>query len=169
MRFEDTVKLRGAVTIFIEENGQKTKVFESPNLITDIGRQLMAAYVGGLALGPVDRIKLGTMGHVNGNTLLPMVPVSNQASLIDSNPYTQLKLAGSPLITYALPEVSTRFIFVVEKENGNGTGSKTYTEAGLFNSVGEMFAVENFPAIIKTDNKRFLFEWTVYFTDQNRP
>ena len=60
-------------------------------------------------------------------------------------------------------ETSVKFTVVVEKAEGNGTGTVAYTEAGLFCSDSTMFARETFPAIVKNSTRRVTFEWSILF------
>jgi len=165
----------------VEEGGVTTLAFEKSNLIVNTGRQVLSELLGTNTYPCIDRIRIG-QGNVVGpgpnpapwdlsgptyavwDILNPPVPTDvTQNVLWDPDYFQQIQAPGSPVFTYTLPQVSTQFIFVVDKPDANGSGTVAYTEAGLFNSLGTLFAVENFPAIVKTSARRVIFEWLVYF------
>lgn len=154
---------RGQVTIFVEEGGVRTLAFKAPNLVVDNGRKLLSRRLAGVSYQEITQIRLGRQGHVTGDVTTPKTPSVGQTSLNDPDPLSKTQLVESPIFVFALPEVSARFVFVLEKEEGNGSGVETFTEAGLFTADNQMFAVENFPALVKNADRRFIFEWVIYF------
>lgn len=153
---------RGHVRITLEEEGNSWLVFNDTNLVVNGGREILSKRAGGVTVGAISQIKVGTLGHT-GDILTPATPLVTQTTLVDTNPFIKTQEAGSPVFVTANPEYSARFIFVMEKVEGNGGGTKTYTEAGMFTSDGIMFSVENFPGLIKNNKRRYIFEWVIYF------
>lgn len=165
-KLDDTISKNGRVRIHVVENGVKTLVWENKNLITDVGRSMLSRYIGTPnppGWPPIDRAQFGTMGNVPLDILTPLVPSPSQTTLNDPSPVTKMQEVGSPIFTYAVPVVSTEFVFTLQHGEGNGAGTVAYTEAGLFNSSLQMFAVQNFPAVVKTITRIIIFNWTIYF------
>lgn len=164
---EDTITLRGSVKCYVEENGVTTLLHEKSNLIVNGARKALAHLIADISgvqtLYRIDYFKLGTGGHAPGDILTPVSPTITDTALeelafskiIDHNDDTYLPTPPD--------ETSVKFTVVVEKAEGNGSGTVAYTEAGLFCNNGTMFARETFPAIVKNSTRRITFEWSILF------
>lgn len=164
----DTKPMKGAVKIYVEELGVNTLVWDDPNLIVDGARKALTHLIAaGDANYKVSTIKLGTKGHnlTTGNLLDPVAPKVSDTGLIDTTTaYAETISSSGNGITYqGTGDTSVKFSVVLEKTEGNGTGTVAYTEAGLFCANGTLFARETFPAIVKNANRRITFEWTILF------
>jgi len=156
---------RGQVTIFVEENGKRRMAFRDHNLVVNGGRQILSQLLGGVNTAAITTIQVGQQGFTGGNILTPATPVVTQTALNDNSPVVKTQQGGSPVMTYSLPQVTAQFIFTMETTEGNSSSGPpyVYTEAGLFTSSGVMYAVENFPGLVKTSARRFIFEWLIMF------
>lgn len=161
---ESNLKPRGRVRCFVEENGVKTLAHEKSNLIVNGARKALAHLCGEASVSyRLDSFKLGTGGHAPGDILTPVSPTVTDADL-ETSFFTKGISHGSDVYLPTPPdETSIMFTVVVEKFEGNGTGTVAYTEAGLFCQNGTMFARETFPAIVKNSTRRITFEWSILF------
>lgn len=165
----DTKPMKGAVKVYVEENGNNVLVWDDPNLIVDGARKALTHLIAaGDTNYKVSTIKLGTKGHnlSTGNLLEPVAPKVSDTGLIDatSSVYSEtISNSGNGYVFQGTGDTSVKFSIVMEKTEGNGSGTVAYTEAGLFCANGTLFARETFPAIVKNANRRITFEWTILF------
>ncbi len=155
------MNISGYCDIFIDENGELTKVFSGPNIITHIGKRVFSRVLVDSTYPRPDRIAFGRQGlDPDGN---PIVFSPTVVSLNDTAPFIKTQYTGSPLVTFAPPEISTRFVAVLGKTEGNLDSPTTYyTEAGLLNSKLELIAVESFYPMIKIPTRRLIYQWTIF-------
>lgn len=139
----------------------------------------------------VTEFQMGTQGNVPGDILVPVDPSVINTSLVDPSPFIKKfrdngvcsidpetnynetlcttalgSWTADPLAVQFLPlgnETSVQFTTQMTKNEGNGTGLVTYTEAGLFTENGTMFARKTFPALIKSNDRQITFIWTILF------
>jgi len=156
---------RGIVKAVIEEDGREWVAHYKENLIVSLARPAMAGLLAEADTDyVVDTFQIGTQGHVLGppeDITTPLSPSLPDTSLIDSSPFS--KSIGSFAYLPVLSPTSVQFTTIIEKAEANGSGSVTYTEAGLFMTGGNMFARETFAAIIKNVNRRVTFYWCILF------
>lgn len=157
----DKYSMKGLVNIYIDEDDVITKVWEDKNAIVNGARIALGKLTTTAdANYKITTMKFGTGGHVTGDILTPIEP-----SLADSNLETVV-FSKTIATWYYEPtgvETSVRFQVTMEKTQANGSGTTAYTEAGLFCANGTLFARETFPAIVKTENRRIIFDWTILF------
>lgn len=161
----DSFTLRGSVSCWIEEDGVKTLHHEKSNLIVNGARKALAHLIGEVpAQYRIDYFKLGTGGHAPGDILTPVSPTINDTAL-EAEAFSKAIDHGNDTYLPAPPaETSVKFTVVVEKAEGNGTGTVAYCEAGLVCGDGTtLFARETFPAIVKNSTRRITFEWSILF------
>jgi hypothetical protein len=162
--FTETLTLKGNVKCWIEEEGVVTLHHEKSNLIVNGARKALAHLIAEAnAIYRIDTFKLGTGGHLPGDILTPVSPTITDTDLEE----LQFTKAIDHLQDTYLPtppaETSVKFTVVVEKAEGNGSGTVAYTEAGLYCQNGTLFARETFPAIVKNSTRRVVFEWSILF------
>lgn len=162
--FQDSLTLKGSVKCWIEENGIKTLHHEKSNLIVNGARKALAHLI---AERPetyrVDYFKLGTGGHAPGDILTPVSPTVTDTGLEELAYTKSIDHAGDVYLPTPPAETSVKFVVVLEKAEGNGSGTVAYCEAGLFCNNGTLFARETFPAIVKNSTRRITFEWSILF------
>lgn len=158
-------KPTGSVRAVIEEDGVEWVAHEKHNLIVNLARPAMAALLAEADTDyVVDTFKIGTKGHDLGppeDILTPVAPTVTDTALIDTSPFS--KSIGSFSYLPVGTPTSVQFITALEKAEGNGGGSVTYTEAGLFMNGGDMFARETFAAIVKNSARKITFYWQILF------
>ncbi|QJT71166.1 hypothetical protein GR11A_00129 [Vibrio phage vB_VcorM_GR11A] len=161
------IQLRGSVECIIEENGVEEVVHHNPNIIVTLGAKALAHLLGeGDVNYKMASFQLGTQGHSGSDITSPVAPTAADTALADTANTFSKNFNIPADITYlpAGTETRVQFNLAVEKTEGNaGTGSRAYTEAGLFLANGTMFARETFPAVVKTDQRRIVFRWTILF------
>lgn len=162
---EDTITLKGNVKCFIEEDGVVTLHHEKSNLIVNGARKALAHLIAEVpTIYRIDYFKLGTGGHVVGDILTPISPTINDVALEEEVFSKAINHGDDTYLPTPPAETSVKFTVVLEKAEGNGTGTVAYTEAGLFCNDGvTMFARETFPAIVKNSTRRVTFEWSILF------
>lgn len=157
--------LKGSVKCWIEEeDGTRILHHEKHNLIVNGARKALAHLIGEAAVAyRVDSFKLGTGGHAPGDILTPVSPTVTDTAL-ETLAFTKAIDHGDDSYLPTPPaETSIKFTVVVEKAEGNGSGTVAYCEAGLFCQNETMFARETFPAIVKNSTRRVTFEWSILF------
>lgn len=158
-------KPRGSVRAVIEENGIEWVAHEQSNLIVNLARPAMAALLAEADTDyVVNTFKIGTQGHTLGppeDILTPISPTVTDTSLIDGSPFSK-SISSFSYLPGGNP-TSVQFVSVLEKAEANGSGSVTYTEAGLFMDGGNMFARETFAAIVKNSARKVTFYWKVLY------
>ena len=161
---EDILTLKGSVKCWIEEDGVKTLHHEKSNLIVNGARKALAHLIAeAAAIYRIDYFKLGTGGHAPGDILTPVSPTITDSNLEELAFTKAIDHLNDIYLPTPPAETSVKFTVVVEKAEGNGTGTVAYTEAGLFCSDSTMFARETFPAIVKNSTRRVTFEWSILF------
>ena len=161
---EDTLTLKGSVKCWVEEDGVKTLLHEKSNLIVNGARKALAHLIAEVAaIYRIDYFKLGTGGHAPGDILTPVSPTITDTQLEELAFTKAIDHVNDTYLPTPPAETSVKFTVVVEKAEGNGSGTVAYTEAGLFCSDGTMFARETFPAIVKNSTRRVTFEWSILF------
>jgi len=161
---EDTLTLKGSVKCWVEEDGVKTLLHEKSNLIVNGARKALAHLIAeAAAIYRIDYFKLGTGGHAPGDILTPVSPTITDTQLEELAFTKAIDHVNDTYLPTPPAETSVKFTVVVEKAEGNGSGTVAYTEAGLFCSDGTMFARETFPAIVKNSTRRVTFEWSILF------
>lgn len=155
----------GRVKAVIEEDGVEWVAHEQHNLIVNLARPAMAALIAEADTDyVVDTFKIGTKGHDLGppeDTMSPVAPTVTDTDLIDTSPFSK-SIASFSYLPVGTP-TSVQFVTVLEKAEANGSGSVTYTEAGLFMNGGDMFARETFKALVKNSSRKITFYWSILY------
>jgi hypothetical protein len=162
---EDTLTLKGSVKCWIEEDGVKTLHHEKSNLIVNGARKALAHLISDAnSIYKIDYFKLGTGGHAPGDILTPVSPTITDTDLEEPAFSKAIDHGNDTYLPTPPAETSVKFTVVVEKAEGNGSGTVAYCEAALFcNDNATMFARETFPAIVKNSTRRITFEWSILF------
>jgi hypothetical protein len=163
-KLRDFFTYRGNVLAIIEENGEKWVAHEKHNLIVNLARPAMAGLLAELDTDYViDTFKIGTQGHdlITPDILTPVSPSVTDTDLIDVAPFE--KAIDHYNYLPVLSPTSVQFVAILEKAEGNGGGTVTYTEAGLWMNGGNMFCRETFPAIVKNSDRKVTFYWSILF------
>lgn len=156
------LSLKGRVKILVEEGGVSRVHFDDKNLIVNGAKPVMAHLLGAAPSNYVlSKLQLGTEGNVDGDIMTPLTPDVADFELHDASPIT-VNIASVEYLPVGV-ESSVLFRFILAKADGNGSGIKVYTEAGLFTTSDIMFAVENFPALVKNADRKITIEWTIAF------
>lgn len=163
MTFEhsDNTNIRGHVRAFIDDGVSVRLHHAKHNLVVNQGRKVLAHLLAqGVSSYSIATMHWGTGGHLGTDILTPVPPTVADTGLVED------------VFTKAIErydffpeneETTVMFTTVLEKTQGNGSGTIAYTEAGMFTAGGLMFARETFPAIVKTAKYRIIFEWTFLF------
>ncbi len=162
---EPPIQLKGSVQVTVIEDGREWIHHENPNLIVNLARKTLSRLIAEVAGSDrINAIKLGRNGHTGDptdpNDIDP--PGVTDTTLVDGSPYSHA-LTSFSYLPDAVDTTSTRFVFQIEKAEGNGTGTEVYTEAGLFTLGDVLFARETFVALIKNSDRKFVFAWTILF------
>lgn len=143
-------------------DGDGNIIVDKKNMIVNGSRSALAHLIAEAQVSEaITTIEIGTEGHEPGDPYTPVSPTISDTALEDVSPFSK----ALEFFTY-LPigvETSVMFTFNIEKAEGNGSGIVLYTEAGLFTSGDTMFARNTFPAIVKTADRKIVFEWTIVF------
>lgn len=163
--FQDTITLKGSVKCWVEEeDGIKTLHHEKHNLIVNGARKALAHLIAERPeIYRIDYFKLGTGGHVPGDILTPVSPTITDTGLEELAFTKAIDHLNDVYLPTPPAETSVKFVVVVEKAEGNGSGTVAYCEAGLFTNNNTLFARETFPAIVKNSTRRITFEWSILF------
>jgi len=158
---QDTVFLKGRFKVLIEEGGESRVHFDAPNTIVNGAKKVMAYLVASRPENNVIyTLELGT-GGTGPNILEPIPPTVNDVDL-HTPAGLSIVTSGYDYSPVGIENIVT-FSFILGKEQGNGTGTVAYTEAGLFTKAGIMFARETFPALVKNSSRKFTFQWSLIF------
>lgn len=107
----------------------------------------------------LSHFKLGIGGHEPDNVLIP-IPAEISDEDLEISTYSQLLTT----FIYSNDGTSVTYQITVPKGNANIGDAYAYTEAGLFTNSGALlFSRDTFPAMIKTPNREFYFEWAIQF------
>jgi hypothetical protein len=161
---KDKFTYKGNVLAIIEEGDRRWIAHEKYNMIVNLARPAMSALLAEADTDYiVDTFKIGTQGHdlVTPDILTPVSPSVTDTDLIDGSPFE--KAIDHYNYLPILSPTSVQFVAILEKAEGNGTGTVTYTEAGLWMAGGNMFARETFPAIVKNSSRKVTFYWSILF------
>lgn len=172
----------GQVSCFVQEIdpetgilGEKKLHHYKPNLIVNGARYVLAKLLiedpNDVTLynnSRITKMKFGTDGQSGGDPLVPVAPTVSdtglntetltldmQDTVNQPDPYWGFEPMGD--------ESSVRFTAIMGTTVGNGAGTVTYTEAGLFTKDDVMFARETFPSLVKNSSRVITFEWLILF------
>ena len=162
-KFKDnySFNLKGKFRIIDKTN--KKEILYEDNLIVDKARNILRDLLFEANTDDtISIIKFGDKGHADGDITTPVAPQSSDTSLEE----TDSSLIYSKNIDSKQKDGDTSIIYSCTLNNNEANlnnGTFTITEAGLFNANGNMFARKTFPAIIKTSDRVFEFQWTIIF------
>jgi hypothetical protein len=186
--FSDTIKVKGFFSIERYDAYTNTllDVFDNQNLVMDVGRSKLASMSAGFSNNFINKIVLGTKGHVNGNLLQPkteadgfnssLTKLFSQADssfnyTINFTPTTNggqalvvedTKGAGST-VTVTQTDNIINYEIELNENAGNIVDSTVgYTEAGMFMD-STLFAMRTFPVRSKDSGTRFKIKWSFVF------
>lgn len=162
----ERVRIRGHVRIwesrFVEHYlrgrpywGSMRLVVDKPNLVVDAGQRLfLRALMSNEAQNVIDHVQFGTGG---GEVPEPDVEMT---ALVDEDPVT----VEDPDVDYedAPTNRRLRFRFLLDRADGNGEGSVSYRECGLFTNGGVLVCYESFEPILKDATRRYHLDWTLF-------
>jgi hypothetical protein len=159
--FRDEIHGRGSVRCWIEEDQPDGSVkkwlhHEEHNLIVNTGREAVTHL---LAEG--DGVNYKITDFELGDPVSPTAPAPGDTAL-EQSAFSEL-ITEVPVYTPVGVESTVTFTIIMEKAEGNGGGQVDYTEAGLFNANGNLFARQTFPAVVKTATRKITFEWQLIF------
>jgi hypothetical protein len=141
---KESISPRGSFALTVWKDGKIIEQFQEDNLIVSLGRNNIAALLGGYGGSEIDRIGFGTSG--SPTTL-------EDALLVDG---FQKAIATATAGTSGRVEIA----WTLETSEANG---KTIREFALFNKDGDMFARKVREAIVKTADLRLTGTWTLIF------
>jgi hypothetical protein len=187
--FKDTIKVKGFFSIERYDVYTNTllDVFDKQNLVMNVGRSKLASISAGFSNNIINKIVLGTKGHVDGNLLQPkteadgfnssLTKLFSQADssftyTINFTPTTNggqalvsedTKGAGSIVTVTQTDDIINYEIDLNENAGNNINGSIVgYTEAGMFMG-STLFAMRTFPVRSKDSGIRFKIKWSFVF------
>lgn len=190
MKFEDFIKLRGAFSILVDDvvTCKSWLHFNDHNTIVLIAKRDVVRMLGNdnPAERYIARMRFTAQGHnplditqalatyETWNTmgkpdaLPPEAPVYVSFGVNDYKPINTYTFSDNIVINSS----TVTFTTIVDPLEGNGSGgSQIYSQAGLFtyNETYEdggtpnsgLFAIKNFPVLVKNSNLRFTFNWSI--------
>jgi len=181
-------ELKGHFTLLtIDKDGNILDTYEDPNMIMESARNVMADNIGFLAdRKSIDKIVLGTKGHVDGDILTPKGPnegfVSTRTELFaeESDDFIYPITFTSPGTTsddcvdvvdpddgdttVSFLQSSHEITYTVDLANnsGNNGDSVIYTEAALY-AGPDIFSMKTFKAKIKDSSVLIRIIWKISF------
>lgn len=163
--FLDNCKLNkdvvGEVIIQVIEND--TITIAKPNLIVAKARHILSHLLGsGDSDYAISRLVLGGGGCNPNDMFVPIPPTVNDIGLYDLVTFSK-PAAGITFKPTPENSNSVLFTFIVNKEEGNGTGTAIYNELGLFTTNNHMFSRVTFPSISKTNQIKLIITWEIKF------
>jgi len=177
IQVEETLPFRSRATI-------RWTHLDDHNIIVNPARSNMAHIIAdGDSSRLINTLKLGDGGMKISGTdpcdpdhIRPPLQTETDLDPLGTGSYVFILNEGEAFPWYEDPpeflpvgvETSVKFTFIVEKTEGNGTGTQVYTEAGLFTrgtdgTDGVMFAEETFVALVKNANRKIIFTWTILY------
>lgn len=150
------IKPTGVVDITVETVKPSGIVVEHQrvrNLVTNIGLSVLADRIAGLTRDPISGMGVGT-----GTS--PVLPTNNVLTEVVRNPITETIKVGTNAVTFKMYLSSTQ---------GNGLGTQTLTEIGLWDrpsptNSGLLFARALLSTpITKSASVTVTFTWTINF------
>jgi len=173
MRLDDHVYIPDGVLELRAYNtqGKLLDYVHGGNIVVNGGREALARLMGNdPGSWSVDAMKFGDAGH---EPLTPhnMVPVDVSDTDLYGTTHVTIGLTGSGVGDFQTMDVNwpvegkkVQFVAPVEADQGNGTDTAEYSEAGLFYNNGSiMFAHKSFSYIIKNSTIRLVATWTFTF------
>jgi len=154
-RLQLQIGLSGSISL--KSNG--ILVLEKSNIIVDAGLEKLS---NTLAYGSpiVSHIALGD-GLADTSTDPPTIqdPSASDTELV----HEIIRKAVSATI---MSNHAVRFSITLENNEGNGSGTVNYSEAGLFLSDGTMLSHVSFYPQTKSSENQLIFEWDISFARQ---
>lgn len=146
---EPTLKPRGEVTIWDGDN----IVHQDKNLVVNSYFDIMVGLFEGDSDKLISKLKLGDGGIYNSIIQTPTVQDLDLYNLVWT------KVGYDSMRIERILENSITFVFIIEKDEGNGSGVQVYNEMALTASDGTIFARKVFQEIVKYPAKEFKVEW----------
>ena len=183
--FNDTIKVYGLFKIESFKQGKLIDTIEQKNLIMDLARNQFAKFCGGIVTDPINKLVLGTQGHVGSDTDTPKTStegfISSRTNLFsevsgtnhvnfENFSFTPNGISGSTVTCTdgvstanisSLNNIAT-FIVDIPENVGNGTGSITFTEAALYTGTN-IFSMRTFKGRLKDNSIALRITWKIIF------
>lgn len=171
----------------LDKNRNVIDTWEEHNLVMNGSRSILAQAIARGTSLPINKLMLGTAGHINGNLMLPktsdqgFVPTLTSLFSQTENKFTytinfvpnktsnglasvtETDLNAGSTAEIVLGNNTITYQFELATNAGNGsTGTVGYTEAGLF--VGNvLFAMRTFAVRSKDTSSIMRITWTLIF------
>jgi hypothetical protein len=134
----------------------------SSNLVVNGGKNIMSRLIAGHNNGSGQKyikfMSFGSGGHQISDPLVPLVP-----DYLDEELASEYESIGKKGVSYAFPsDESNSVIFTCLLNISEGNGLP-FSEVGLWNEDGTMFARKTFGLITKTDTISLEFNWKITF------
>ena len=190
IKIQDFINVRGALTILVDDvtTGKNWIHYSDNNTIVLIAKRNVTRMIGNdnPTLRYIAKMRFTAQGHNplditqalstyetwqtmgKPDNIPPETPVYvsfgvNDYKAVDTVTFTDNTVINSSTVT---------FTTIIDTLDGNGgSGSQIYSQAGLFTSDESLsdggipnsglFAVKNFPVLVKNSNLRFTFNWSI--------
>lgn len=180
-QLNESIRLQGIVKVQVEEidpiTGLVTKKYmhHKNNRVVDLGKEVLCNLITAPQTNShITTLKLGCKGHDLTDTspnalLVPIEPLATDSSLIDTETVFSKDFDMHTMYPTDDTKTEVQFSVVLEPTEANSSdetavnGAIAYTEAGMYTKGGVLFARETFPAIVKTENRRITFTWSILF------
>ena len=170
----------------LDANGNVKDTFEQNNLVVNSSRPILAQHMAGRNVVPINKLVLGTRGHIDDNLMAPKTAAEGFTSAReqlfaeeeskfvynisfspgqDNGPAVvneDNQDAGSTVeIIYANNTITYKFVVAVNAANGE-TGTVAYTEAGMY-AGNDLFCMRTFAVRSKDVSSVLRITWTLIF------
>jgi len=182
MIFKDKVRkpIEGFFKIeCFDKNDKLVDSFEKKNMIMFTSKQSVANSMHNPATSVyINKISLGNDGTISGNTMAPKTftydildlfvgpsPVLPKERLdIDIVPGLNQNPIGTIMTNTNIVNTSSiEYEITLNEDDANGSGIVGWSEAALFTSNGDIFAMRTFPAKIKDSTTKLKITWKIVF------
>jgi len=176
-------KIRGHFELkCLNKNGEVIDHYEEKNLIMNTASSIVGKMISGLNGTYINKLVLGTQGHIPGNILIPKTEeegfVSDRTQLFseESGEYNfpitfsidafsgigRSVTGGSSAQVTQLTPSSIQYQFEIPYAEANDAGIAIFTEAALY-ADDEIFSMKTFKGKIKDDSVAIVIVWTINF------
>ena len=136
-------------------DGRVELVDETHNLVVYKAQEIIVAAIAAGLTGSSDGF---ITKYRAGTTTNPTPPATGNSGLEDQVPFEKTMVKGNVSVS----GTRVTFSLIMEKDEGNKSGSVNYTELGLFTPNGKMLArVLTSKPIPKTQDLRLEWRWSV--------
>lgn len=170
----------------LDKDRNVIETFEKHNLVVNVSRPVLASHMAGRSAVPVNKLVLGTKGHIGDNLMLPKTAnegftaartqlfAEEEGAFVYHVNFTPPKTDGKAVVTeddvgagstVEVVNSNNTIVYKIELSTtaGNGsTGAVGYTEAGLY-AGDNLFCMRTFAVRSKDVSSILRITWTLIF------